>query len=104
MLRDFIEENLHTGFIQPSRSLHGAPVLFVRKKDGSLQLCVDYQGLNKISRKDKYPLPLLTDLLDAPRKARLYTKIDLQHAYYLVCVADGDEWKTTFRICYESFE
>ena len=71
-------------------------MLFVRKKDGSLQLCVDYRGLNKISRKDKYPLPLLTNLLDAPRKAQLYTKIDLQHAYHLVCVMDGDKWKTAF--------
>lgn len=103
-LREFIEENLRTGFIRPSRSPHRAPVLFVRKKDGSLRLCVDYRGLNKISRKDKYPLPLLADLLDAPRKARIYTKIDLRHAYHLVRISDGDEWKTTFRTRYGSFE
>ena len=65
---------------------------------------MDYRGLNKISRKDKYPLPLLSDLLDAPRKARLYTKIDLRHAYHLVHIADGDEWKTAFRTRYGSFE
>ena len=69
VLCDFIEENLHTGFIQPSWSLHKAPVLFVWKKDDSLRLCVDYRGLNKISRKDEYLLPLLTDFLDASRKA-----------------------------------
>ena len=103
-LREFIEENLRIGFIRPSRSPHGAPVLFVRKKDGSLRLCVDYRGLNRISRKDKYPLPLLADLLDAPRKARIYTKIDLRHAYHLVRIADGDEWKTAFRTHYGSFE
>ena len=76
-LRDYIEENLHSGFIRPSNSPCGAPVLFVKKKDGSLRLCVDYRGLNKITRKDRYPLPLVSDLLDAPRKARIYTKIDL---------------------------
>ena len=103
-LRDFIDENVRSGFIRPSRSPHGAPVLFVKKKDGSLRLCVDYHGLNKISRKDRYPLPLISDLLDAPRKARLYTKLDLRHAYYLVRIAKGDEWKTAFRTRWGSYE
>jgi len=53
-------------FVHPSHSAHGAPILFIKKKDGSLHLCVDYKGLNKISKKDWYPLPLITDLLDAP--------------------------------------
>src|SRR5882672_7941763 len=74
------------------------------KKDGSLQLCVDFRGLNRISKKDRYPLPLISDLLDAPRKARIYTKIDLRHAYHLVRVSPGDEWKTAFRTRYGSFE
>ena len=65
----FIEENIHIGFIRPSNSPHGAPILFVRKKDGSLHLCVDYRGLNKITKKDRYPLPLISDLLDTPQKA-----------------------------------
>src|SRR5262249_32015952 len=68
-LREFINENLASGFIRSSKSPHGAPVLFVRKKDGSLQLCVDYCGLNRITKKDRYPLPLISDLLDSPRKA-----------------------------------
>jgi hypothetical protein len=76
-LHTFIEEHIHIGFICPSNSPHGAPILFVRKKDGSLLLCVDYQGLNKSTKKDRYPLPLISDLLDMPWKARLYTKIDL---------------------------
>ena len=96
-LRKFIDENTATWFIRPSRSPHGAPVLFIRKKDGSLRLCCDFWGINRVSKKDRYPLPLINDLLDAPRKARIYTKIDLQHAYHLVRIADGDEWKTTFR-------
>jgi hypothetical protein len=103
-LRAFIDENLRSGFIRPSTSAHGAPVLFVKKKDGSLRLCVDFRGLNRILKKDRYPLPLISDLLDAPRKARLYTKIDLRHAYHLVRIAEGDEWKTAFRTRYGSFE
>ena len=103
-LREYIDENLRNQFIRPSNSPCGAPVLFVKKKDGSLRLCMDYRGLNKITRKDRYPLPLVTDLLDAPGKARIYTKIDLRHAYNLVRIAPGDEWKTAFRTRYGSFE
>jgi hypothetical protein len=103
-LREFLEENLRIGFIRPSISAHGAPILFVKKKDGSLRLCVDYRGLNKLTKKDRYPLPLISDLLDAPGKARIYTKIDLRHAYHLVRIAEGDEPKTTFRTRYGSFE
>ena len=103
-LKEFIKENLNTGFIQPTSSLHSTPVLFVKKKDGSLCLCVDFRSLNHISKKDCYPLLLISDLLDLPRKAHVYSKIDLRHAYHLVCIADGDEWKTAFRTCYGSFE
>src|SRR6202789_4034912 len=103
-LRIFIDENLNNGFIRPPNSPHGAPILFVKKESGELRLCVDYRGLNRISKKDRYPLPLLSDLLDTPKKARCYTKIDLRHAYHLVRIADGEEWKTTFRTRYGSFE
>ena len=103
-LRKFIDENTSMGFIGPSRSPHGAPVLFIQKKDGSLHLCSNFQGINWVSKKDQYPLPLISDLLDAPRKARIYTKIDLRHAYHLVHIANGDKWKTTFWTRYRSFE
>ncbi|KAL1942409.1 hypothetical protein VTO73DRAFT_6011 [Trametes versicolor] len=103
-LCEYIDENLRSGFIHPSNSPCGAPVLFVKKKDGSLRLCVDYRGLNKITRKDRYPLPLISDLLDTPWKARIYTKIDLRHTYNLVRIAPGDEWKMAFRTRYGSFE
>ena len=103
-LRTFIDEHLSYGFIRQSTSAHRAPVLFVRKKDGSLRLCVDYQGLNKLTKKDRYPLPLISGLLDSPSKAKIYSKIDLRHAYHLVCIAKGDEWKTTFRMRYGSFK
>ena len=73
-LREFLNENLAVGFISSTRLLHGAPVLFVKKKAGGLRICVDVRGLNKITKKDRYPLPLITDLLDSPGKARIYTK------------------------------
>ena len=76
-------------FICPSHSLGGAPVLFICKKDGSLSLCVDFHGLNKITKKDCYPLPHISDL---------------HHAYHLVCIREGDEWKTAFCTRYGSFK
>jgi len=103
-LKEFIDENLTNGFIRSTSSPHGAPVLFVKKKDSSLQLCVDFCGLNKITKKDRYPLPLISDLLDSPRKARVYTKIDLWHTYHLVCIVKGDKWKTAFWTCYGAFK
>ena len=69
-----------------------------------MRLCCNFQGINRVLKKDQYPLPLINDLLDAPRKAWIYTKIDLRHAYHLVRITDGDEWKTTFRTWYGSFE
>ncbi|CAA7258940.1 unnamed protein product [Cyclocybe aegerita] len=103
-LQEFLEENTRSKFIRPSNSSHGAPILFVRKKDGSLQLCVDYCSLNKVTKKDRYPLLLISDLLDAPGKAKVFTKIDLRHTYHLVRIADGDKWKTMFWTHYGSFE
>ena len=103
-LKKFIKENLNMDFIQLTSSLHSAPVLFVKKKDSLLCLCVDFHSLNYISKKDCYLLSLISDLLDSPRKARVYSKIDLCHAYYLVHIADSNEWKTAFRTRYESFE
>jgi len=100
----FIDENLNTGFIRPTTSSHAALVLFVKKKDGSLRLCVDFRGLNKITKKDRYPLPLISDLLDSPSRAKIYSKIDLWHTYHLVRIAPGDEWKTAFCTHYGSYE
>jgi len=104
ILKEFIDENLTNGFIHSMSSPHGVLVLFIKKKDGSLWLCVDFHRLNKIMKKDQYPLSCISNLLDSLRKARIYTKIDLQHAYYFVCIAEGDEWKTTFQTRYRVFE
>ena len=84
--------------------MHSTPVLFVKKKDGLLHLYVDFCGLNCISKKNHYLLLLISDLLNLSCKAYVYSKIDLHHAYYLVHIADGNEWKTTFRTCYGLFE
>jgi len=104
VLKEFIEENLNTGFIRPTLSLHGTLVLFVKKKDGSLHLCVNFRSLNCISKKDHYLLLLISDLLDSPCKAWVYSKINLHHAYYLVCITNGNKWKTAFRIYYGLFK
>src|SRR6266478_5368890 len=84
VLREFLEENVQNGFIRPSKSLWGSPVLFVKKKDGSLCLCVDFRALNKVTKKDQYPLPLISNLLASPELARIYMKINLKHVYHLV--------------------
>lgn len=93
----FIEENLRTGRIRPSKSPQASPVFFVKKKDGSLRLVQDYQQLNDWTIKNAYPLPLISDVLDRLRKARIFTKLDLRWGYNNVCMKDGDEWKAAFR-------
>jgi len=103
-LCEFIEENTKTGIIRPSNSPCGSPVLFIKKKDGSLWLCVDYWGLNRLTCKDRYPILLITSLLDAPKKACYYTKIDLRSVYHLICITKDNKWKTAFRTRYGSFE
>jgi hypothetical protein len=103
-LREFIDGNFETGFIHPSNSPFRAPVLFIKKKDGSLWLCVDFRRLNTITQKDKYSLSLTSELLDTPSRAKVFTKIDLKHAYHLIWIATGDEWKTAFRTRHGSFE
>ena len=103
-LREYLDENLAKNFIRHSKSPAGAPILFVKKKDGSLRMCVDYRGLNKVTIKNRYPLPLISGLLDQLGQAKIYTKIDLRGAYNLVRIKEGDEWKTAFRTRYGHFE
>ena len=74
------------------------------KRKMAHSVCVDFLGLNKIMKKDQYPLPRTSDLLEAPSGAKIYMKLNLQHAYHLVCVTEGDEWKTSFHTRYGSFE
>jgi hypothetical protein len=90
-LRKHIDDNLGKKFIQHSKSPIGAPILFVKKKDGSLRMCVNYRGPHKLIIKNQYPLPLISNLLDRVGGAKIYTKIDLHGAYNLVCIKEGDE-------------
>ena len=76
----------------------------MKKKDGSLCLCVDYRGLNNITTKNRYPLPLISELLDRLRNAKIFSKIDLRGAYNLLRIAEGDKWKTAFQTRYGLFE
>lgn len=103
-LDEYLKENLAKGFIRPSSSPAGSPILFVKKSDGSLRLCVDYRGLNKITIKNRYPLPLIQENLDRLQNAKYFTKIDLRGAYNLIRIAAGEEWKTAFRTRYGLFE
>ena len=97
VLRDYIHENLANGFIRHSKSPARAPIFFVKKKDGSLCLVVDYRGLNKVTIRNRYALPLISSLLEHISGAIFFTKIDLRCAYNLVRIRLGDEWKTVFR-------
>lgn len=103
-LSKYIEENLQKGFIRHSQSPYGAPVLFAKKKDGSLRLCVDYRGLNKVTIKNRYPLPLIGELLDRISRAKVLTKFDVRDGYNRVRIAAGEEEKTAFRCRYGLFE
>jgi hypothetical protein len=103
-LKAFLEENLAKGFIRQSSSPAGAPILFVKKGDGSLRLVVDYRGLNEITIKNRYPLPLVRETLMRLSKARWFTKLDVPGAYNLIRMAEGEEWKTAFRTRYGLFE
>ena len=103
-LRKQLKELLDSGMIQPSRAPFGAPVLFQKKHDGSLRMCVDYRALNKVTIKNKYPIPLAAELFDRLAKARYFTKLDLRSGYWQVRVAEGDEAKTTCVTRYGSYE
>lgn len=104
VVKDYLEEMLGKGFIRPSSSPFGAPVVFAKKKDGSLRICVDYRELNKITRKNRYPLPLINDLVDQLRSAKIFTKLDLRAGYNNIRIAEGQEWITAFRTRYGAFE
>ena len=95
---------LAKGFIRPLSSPASASMLFVKKKEGSLQPCLDYQGLNKGTVKDRYPLPLINKTLTRIAKAKIITKIYIQDAYNLIRIKEGDEWKTAFRTRFGLFE
>lgn len=95
---------LERGLIQPSKSPYGAPILFVRKANGKLRMCVDYRALNKLTVKNRYPLPRIDELLDRLNGATVFTKLDLQSGYWQIRIAEEDIPKTAFRTRYGHFE
>jgi len=103
-LWDYIREMEEHGMIRRSSLPIGTPILFVPKPDGTLRLCVDYRGLNKITIKNKYPLPLMSEHRSRLSKGTIFTKLDLQNGYYLIRMAEGEEWKTTFKSRYGLYE
>ncbi|GKC23174.1 putative reverse transcriptase domain-containing protein [Tanacetum coccineum] len=103
-LSDQLQELADRGFIRPSTSPWGAPVLFVKKKDGSFRMCIDYRELNKHTIKNRYPLPRIDDLFDQLQGSSVYLKIDLRSGYHQLRVRDKDIPKTAFRTRYGHYE
>ncbi|KAD3642317.1 hypothetical protein E3N88_31541 [Mikania micrantha] len=103
-LKEQLQELLELGFIRPSVSPWGAPVLFVKKKDGSMRLCIDYRELNKITIRNRYPLLRIDDLFDQLQGAKFFSKIDLRSGYHQLKIRDQDVSKTAFRTRYEHYE
>ena len=96
-LRVQLQELLDKGFIRPSTSPWGAPVLFAKKKDKTFRLCIDYRQLNRVTIKNRYPLPRIDDLFDQLRGARVYSNIDLRTGYHYLRVRETDIPETAFR-------
>ena len=103
-LKEQLQELLDKGYIRPSVSPWGAPVLFVKKKDGSMRLCIDYRELNRITVKNRYPLPRIDDLFDQLQGAKYFSKIDLRSGYHQLRVKACDIPKTAFRTRYGHYE
>jgi len=102
-LWNYIKQNEERGWIRETYSDGGSPIMFVKKKDGKLRLCVDYRALNHVTKKDRYPLPLIGEALDRLQTAKYYTKLDIKDAYHNVRIKKGDEWKMTFTTKYGTY-
>ena len=103
-VRDFIDDQLKKGYIQPTKSPQKSLVFFISKKDGKKQMVQDYCYLNKGMIKNNYPLPLIPELIDHVGDAKVFTKLDLRWGYNNVCIKEGDEWKAAFTCQDGAFE
>ena len=99
-----LTELLEKGLVQPSKSPFGAPILMVKKKDGTLRMCIDYRALNAITIKNRYPLPRVDELFDRLQGAKYFSKIDLRSGYWQIRIHPDDVPKTAFRTRYGHFE
>jgi hypothetical protein len=101
VLQDYLKEMLELGKIYPSKSAAAAPIIFIPKAHGQgLRLCINYQGLNKVTIANQYPLPIMLELQDQVRGAKIFTKIDLKNSYNLIGIKPGDKWKMAFKTRY----
>ena len=103
-MNTYIEANLASSFIKPSKFSSGTPILFIQKKDGSLRFCIDYRGLNNLTIKNCYPLSLIGKSLDCLGHAKRFTQLDMTNAYYQMRIRKGDKWKTVVQTWYGYFE
>jgi hypothetical protein len=103
-VKQYLVENLHKGFIEASQAPFAAPILFVKKSDGSLRFCIDYRRLNNLTRKDQYPLPLIEETLARIGKACIFTKLDIRQAFHRIRIDPESEELTTFRTRYGAYK
>ena len=104
LLRDYIEEMIMSGKIRPGKGSAGSPIFFVKETTGKIHLVVNYRGLNAITIKDKYPIPLMTILMEQVQECTRFTKLDLKNSVNLIRVKEGDEWRTAFKTRYGLYE
>ena len=97
VLQKYLAKMIPTGKVQRSRSATAALILFVRKKGGSLRLCVDYRALNKLTIPNRYPVPHIDELHDKPKGSKWFTRLDRKNGYNLISIKPGDGWKTAFK-------
>jgi hypothetical protein len=102
--KEYINNGLAKGWIRESKSPVRYPLMFVPKKDGNLRPCIDYRDLNRDTKKNRYPLPLISEIRDRLQGATIFTKMDIRDAYYQVRIREGDEWKTAFGTRYGHYE
>jgi transposase InsO family protein len=103
-VKKYLEENLHKGFIAHSTAPFAAPVLFVKKPNGSLRFCIDFRKLNQLTRKDQYPLPLMDETLARLGRARVFTKLDIRQAFHRIRIDPASEELTSFRTRYGTYK
>jgi hypothetical protein len=103
-IKQFLEENLHKGFIEPSQAPFASPTLFVKKPNGGLRFYIDFRKLNNLTRKDRYPLPLINETLARLSRAKIYTKLDIRQAFHRIRIDPESEELTTFRTRYRAYK
>jgi len=103
-IKSFLEENLQRGFIEASQAPYSSPTLFVKKPNGGLRFCIDYRKLNELTRKDRYPIPLIDETLARLAKAKIYTKLDIRQAFHRIRMDPDSEELTTFRTRYGAYK